>query len=36
MAEKKKPSGDDGWFWRAVALVGAIASIAGLIASLVM
>lgn len=32
--QKKKPPGG-GWFWQAVSLVGAIASIASLIISLV-
>lgn len=36
MAEKKKPPNDGGErFWQAVALVGAVASVAGLIISLI-
>ena len=31
--KQKKPS-DDGWFWKAVALIGTLASLAGLIVCL--
>ena len=33
MAEKKKPP-DGGWFWKAVSLIGTLASLARLIVSL--